>query len=76
MVEHISPWPEQRPPRTEAQRTAFAEEQSAHLPKPSGDGTLVSDFDLAAMRAANLSFAYDGTSTQHKAGCWTQPAVK
>jgi len=26
--------------------------------------------------AANLSFAYDGTSTQHKAACVQQPAMK
>lgn len=52
MAEHLSPWPEQRPPRTEAERSRFAEEQSAYLPKPAGDGTLISDQDLAAMKAA------------------------
>ena len=52
MTHHISPWPEQRPPRTEAERSQFAREQSAHLPTPTGDGTLISDEDLAAMKAA------------------------
>lgn len=53
MAQHLSPWPEQRPQRSEAERAQFAREQSAHLPVPEGDGTLVSDDDLAAMKAAH-----------------------
>ena len=52
MAEHLSPWPEQRPQRTEAERIAFAERASAHLPEPARDGTVISDEDLAAMKAA------------------------
>lgn len=52
MTKHISPWPEQRPQRTEAERSAFAKKASEHLPKPVRDGTVISDNDLAAMKAA------------------------
>lgn len=52
MTEHVSPWPERRPQLTEDERHAFAERLAAHLPKPEADGTVISDADLAAMKAA------------------------
>lgn len=53
MAEHLSPWPEQRRPRTEAERAAFAAAQSAHLPMPDAFRFVhMSDDDLAAMKAA------------------------
>ena len=53
MGEHLSPWPERRQVRTEAERAAFAEAQSAHLPMPDAFRFVhMSDDDLAAMKAA------------------------
>lgn len=51
-MNHISPWPEQRPQRTERERREFSDKCSAHLPKPTADGTVIADEDLAAMKAA------------------------
>jgi hypothetical protein len=51
MAEQLSPWAEQRPPRTEAERHEFAAQQSKHLPKMR-DGGVWSDEDVAAMKAA------------------------
>lgn len=51
--DQLSPWPEQRPQRSEGDRARFAEEMSAHLPKPDASKIVhFSEEDIRAMRAA------------------------
>lgn len=53
MTNQLSPWPEQRPERTEGDRSKFAEYMSAHLPKPDTFKVIhFSEEDLDAIKAA------------------------
>lgn len=47
----LSAWAERRPERTEADRSAIADQYAAHLPKPKQPVRL-SDQDIDAMKAA------------------------
>jgi hypothetical protein len=48
----LSAWSEQRPERTESDRSAIAKRFAAHLPEALARSTPISDADLDAMKAA------------------------
>ncbi len=56
MTDRLSPWPEQRPvPYEEGERSRFAEETSAHLPKSDAFKVIsFSDEDIRAIKAAYI----------------------
>lgn len=56
MADRLSPWPEQRPqPYEGGDRARFAEEMSAHLPKPDAFKVIhYSDEDIRAIKAAYI----------------------
>lgn len=51
-LSQLSPWPEQRPQRSEGDRARFAKEMAAHLPEKEDGPVHVSDEDCNAMKAA------------------------
>lgn len=53
MTDNLSPWPEQRPQRSESDRARSAAEMSAHLPLIEAFKVVhFSDDDMLAMKAA------------------------
>lgn len=51
-TDNLSPWPGRRPPhRSEGDRSRFAKEMTAYLPKPDG-AVHISEDDIKAMKAA------------------------